>query len=610
MDLPLIVALASIVVLGMGAQWLSWRLRLPSILLLLLFGFAAGPTLRPDELFGDLLLPLVSLSVGLILFEGGMSLRLTELREIGATVRNLILVGGAVTWVVSAATGALWLGLDVRLALLLGAILVVTGPTVIIPLLRQIRPSRSVSSILRWEGILIDPIGATLALLVFEAILAGEAGAAATTIVIVILKTLAAGGLLGAAGAFSLTQTLKRFFIPDFLQSPAALAVVLAVFVAANQLQEGSGLLAVTVMGVLMANQRSVEIRHIAEFKENLQVLLISGLFIVLAARLSPADVAGLPLPSLAFVAALVLFARPAGVALATLGSKLSWRERLFLACVAPRGIVAAAVASVFTLRLTESASGLERAELVAPITFLVIIVTVALYGLSAPILARRLKLAQPDPQGVLILGAHSWARALAAQLQKEGFTVLLADGNWANVSAARMEGLNVYYGNVLSEQAEAEIDLAGIGRLLALSANEGINSLACMQFAHVLGRAHVFQLPSGGSTPTARGGIARRLQGRELFSPAATYWHLSGLFVQGAGLKRTDLTPEFDFEAFRKHYGEAAVPLAVVEPGAKLRFFTVDADLHPQPGHAVLSLVKAVPEAPVAPPEAAAVNA
>jgi NhaP-type Na+/H+ or K+/H+ antiporter len=285
----ILLSLASIIVLGIGAEWLAWRLRLPSILLLLIFGIVVGPVtgfLNPDALFGDLLLPVVSIAVAIILFEGGLNLRISELRQVGGVVRNLITIGVLVTWLIGAGAAHFLLGLNFALALLLGAILVVSGPTVIMPLLRHLRPSGQVGSILKWEGIVIDPIGAILAVLVFEAILAGGFREAAAVTVIGLLKTILIGGGIGMLGAMIMVLLLRRFWIPDFLHGAVSLTLVIAVFAGSNLLQTDSGLLAATVMGIYLANQRTVSVRHIVRFKENLRVLLISGLFILLAARL------------------------------------------------------------------------------------------------------------------------------------------------------------------------------------------------------------------------------------------------------------------------------------------------------------------------------------
>ena len=339
----------------MGAQWLAWRFRIPSILLLLAFGFVAGPAtglLDPDALFGELLFPVVSISVGLILFEGGLSLHLRDLRQIGGSLWNLITLGALVTWALATWAARAMLGLETGPALLLGAILVVTGPTVIGPLLRHVRPVGKVAAVAHWEGIVIDPVGAMLAVLVFEALPAASSagfGAAVRGAAFEMVATVLVGTLVGGIAAAATVVLLYRYWVPDFLQSPMLLMLVVTAFTASNVLQAESGLFTVTLMGVLLANQRYVPVKHIVEFKENLRVLLIASLFILLAARVSPDDFRELGWSGPAFVAFLVLVARPLSVLLATLGSSLTAKERVFLAWLAPRGIVAASVALTST---------------------------------------------------------------------------------------------------------------------------------------------------------------------------------------------------------------------------------------------------------------------
>lgn len=595
-----LIGLAGIVILGIAAQWVAWRLRLPAILLLLLLGFAAGPItgwIHPDELLGDLLFPVVSLSVALILFEGGMSLKLSELKEIGGALRNLILIGTLVTWAATASAAYFILGFDFMLALLLGAILVVTGPTVIVPLLRTVRPSGAVGPILKWEGMLIDPIGATLALLVFQAIIASERSEAVTAIALAVFRTIVGGTIIGVVAALLLAQMLRRYWIPDFLQSPFALMTAIGAFVLSNMIQEESGLLAVTVLGIALANQKIADIGHIIEFKENLRVLLISGLFIILAARLDWNDIQALSWRSLVFVGILIAVIRPLSVALSTLGTNLVWQERAFLAWLAPRGIVAAAVSSVFAIRLTEISPDFAAAADIAPVTFLVIVATVSIYGLTALPVARKLGVARPDAEGVLIIGAHYWARSLAAELGRLGFNVLLADNSWANIRAARMAGLRTYHGNILAEHVLDEIDLGGIGRIIGLTANDEINTLSTLHFAEVFGQAEVFQLPRGKDYDGPALGVPETLRGRELFGPDRTYEEISRSVAGGADVKSTSLSEEFGFDAFLNLYGKDAVPIAVVTKDNKLKFFTSIDPPKPQPGDSIVSFVREITE-------------
>lgn len=591
----LLVGLTSIVVLGIGAQWLGWQLRLPSILLLLLFGFLAGPVLGlidPDSVLGEVLFPVVSLSVAIILFEGGLTLRRDELPHIRGVLLRLISVGAVVTWAITAIAARTIVGLSWSLAILLGAILIVTGPTVIGPLLRQIKPKGQAGAVLKWEGILIDPVGAVLGVLVFEAILAGDLRTAPGMIILGVLETAVIGLVIGLVASLLMIALLRRYLIPDHLQNGVALLFIVAAFTLSNLLHHESGLLTVTVMGVVVANQRRITIRHIVEFKENLQVLLIGTLFILLSARIEPSALMGLGWESLLFVGVLILVARPLSVLVSTMGSAFSWKERLFLIWMAPRGIVAAAVASLFSFELVEL--GIEGADGLAALTFLVIVGTVTFYGLTAGPVARRLELAERDPQGVVIAGAHPLARAMAKALCAEGITARLLDTNWDNVRAGRMEGLEVFHGSAYSEEVLERLDLTGIGRMLAMTPNDEVNSLAALQFPEVFSRAEVYQLPLGtGSEEENELSLApRHLTGRILFGPNLNYSYLQEQFERGAEIKATPLTPQFTYEDMQAEYNGRAVPLFVVGPRNKLTIFTKDNRPAPQAGQTVISLV------------------
>jgi NhaP-type Na+/H+ or K+/H+ antiporter len=599
----ILVGLASIIVLGIAAQWLSWRIKLPSILFLLLVGFLAGPVvgfLEPDALLGDLLFPIVSLSVAIILFEGGLSLDIAELRVIGRVVRNLMTVGVVVTWLLTTTFAYVLLDLDLALSVLFGAILVVTGPTVIVPLLRHIRPNARVGSAVKWEGIVNDPIGAILAVLVFEAIVAGGFEAGLTVALMGMLKATFVGGGLGLLAAGSIVMLLKRYWIPDYLQNPMAVGLVILAFALSNQIQAESGLLAVTVMGAALASQKWVSIRHIVEFKENLRVLLISALFIVLAARLPLRDPDYWSAGSLAFLAVLIFVVRPVSVGVATARTKLDWNERLFLAGIAPRGIVAAAVASLFALELADS--GYAGAERLVPLMFLVIVGTVAAYGIFSPLLARWLSVATPNPQGMLLIGGAPWVQDVAALLKDRNIKVIIADSSWLNVTAARRRGLRAFYTNVLTEGAldEIELELDGVGRLLALTPNDEVNALSSLHFGDLFDRSHIYQLPPHATEREQRQrGIPQHLRGRFLFSRGVTHSVLSTRFQAGAVIKRNLLTAEFDFDAFKHRYGETAVPMFAIKESGEVVPFTVLNPPSPKPGFTLISMVKPVDQAP-----------
>ncbi len=587
-----LLGLTLILVIGVAARWLAWRLHLPAILLLLLCGIVAGPVtgfLQPDELFGNFLNPFVSLSVALILFEGGLSLNLRELKEIGGVVRNLILIGSLVTWAIASAAAWAIFGLDYRLALLLGAVFVVTGPTVVIPLLRHVRPSPRIRNTIKWEGILNDPVGAILAVLVFEAILATGGGGPQEGAIQFLYSVLTGIGV-GAAVAVLTLILLYFHWLPDFLDAGFTLAVVLGAFTLSNHFQPESGLLATTVMGIVLSNQRLTPVRHIVEFKEHLRILIISTLFIVLSARLQAADIYAVWKPALVFLAVLLFVARPASVWLACLGSKLKTNERRFLMWMAPRGIVAAAIASIFSERLTEA--GVSGAEELAPIAFIVIIGTVTIYGLTALPLANRLGLAEPSPQGFLFVGAHSWARRIALELQNAGFHVALAESNWEHVTAARQAGLPAYYGAVLSEGVLDEINLYGIGRLAAVTSNDEANALAALHFREDFGRSNVYQLPPERSDSGRRGVSPEHLQGRYLFHPDLTFAKLGKIFEAGAKIKTTPITEKFTYEKFKELYGNDTISLFLINKGESLSVIAAAQPVTPKPGQTLIAIV------------------
>lgn len=590
MSAHLLIGLTSILVFGVGAQWAAWRFKLPAILLLLISGILAGPVfnlLDPDVLMGDLLTPFISVSVAIILFEGGLSLRFSELKNVGGVIGNLVTIGVVLTWGVTAVSAFYLFQFGWELSILLGAILVVTGPTVIIPLLRQVRPSGQVGSILKWEGIVIDPIGAMLAVLVFEVLLSASGTSATSLAVMSIVKTVVFGTLVGLVGAAFIYFLLKRHMLPDYLQNPVALMVVVTVFTISNMLQHESGLWATTIMGIALANQRTAQIHHIVEFKENLRVLLLSALFILLAARVELDNLlANLNWEILAFLSILIFIARPISVYVSTLFSEVSWREKLFLSWMAPRGVVAASISSIFAISLAQN--GFEQADQLVPIVFIVIISTVVIYGIPASWVARKLGVAKPVPNGVLILGAHEWSIKIAKLIKDEGFKVLVADANWKHTLKARQKGLDTYHGNVLSEFALDEIDLDGVGRMLSLTPNDEVNSLAALRFGEVFDRSHVFQLPPNIRGRTENKEVTSHLSGRILFHDKLNFERLSKVFGSGNEIGVKEITNGDASNDFKEEAGESYIPLFLITSNNEIQPFTVNTPPVPTTGDKV----------------------
>ncbi len=347
-----------------------------------------------------------------------------------------------------------------------------------------------------------------------------------------------------------------------------------------------------TLMGMWLANMKGVDVRHILHFKENLSVLLISGLFILLAARLDLDAMLALGPLVLLLLLVIQFIARPLNVALSTAGSNLNWRERALLAWIAPRGIVAAAVSAIFAIRLDEA--GHQGALLLVPLTFAVIIGTVVLQSATARPLARLLKVAEPAPSGFLIVGANGPARALGKALQQLDSRVLLTDSSWENIRAARMEGLPTYFGNPASQHADAHLDLVGLGHLLTLSPSGELNTLATMRFRHEFGHQRMFSLASGQEnrrTDKHRASLEHR--GQLLGSQALTYTKLASLLGQGAELYTTHLTEGFGWEDYKALHGERATLLFARDSSDWVYVVTPDSALKPGPGWTLVALIQ-----------------
>ena len=599
----------------MLAQLVAWWIRVPSILLLLGFGVVLGFWMNPDEILFEIsdneslgpkiVFPLVSLAVAVILFEGGLSLRFSELKAAaGGAVVRLCSIGVLISWVLGSLLAWGLLGIQWKLAVLLGAVLVVTGPTVVAPLLRYIRPNRKIGSVVKWEGIIIDPVGAILAVLVFEQLFPhGHHAVEAVTAwdpLLGILKTAAIGIGIGCISGFVLAIVVKRYWLPDYLHGLAFLATALAMFALSNFLMEETGLVTVTVMGIFLANQKHLSIEHVVEFKENLGVFLISCLFIILGSRLDLAVLGQVGWRGALFVFLMIAIVRPVSVWAAMIKSGLKREEKIFLAFLAPRGIVAAAVVSVFALKILNNAEGDEKliadAEVLVPATFMLIVGTVAIYGLGAAPLARRLGLAESNPQGILFGGAAAWIRDIAVILKDAGYAVQLVDTNYRNISAAKMAGLSAHCKSILSEYAHEEIDMAGIGRFLALTKNDAVNAMAAADFSHFFGSQNVYRLLPRDVDKGARAKVGEVSKGRELFAETWGEDKFEEAYAQGFRPKLTRMTTEFTFEDFKARHGDGVVVILVIDKNGLVHINTADFDLEPLADQSVVALVKTEP--------------
>ena len=575
MEQGVAVAVLCIAVGGVAAQWLAWRLRLPAIVLLFAAGLVVGPGLQlltPSHSFGPSLRPIVQLAVAIIVFEGGLALDFRELRAAGEGVLRLTALALPLSWLL-ATLAAHWLAaMAWGPAVLFGAITVVTGPTVVLPLLRHVRLKRRSASFLKWEAIVNDPIGAILAALVLEVLVSGAGGLLAVRLVAGL--ALAVG--LGIGAGLLVRWAFARDQAPEVLKTPILLALALGVNATANLVMEDAGLVASTVFGVTLANLHVPGTSELRRFKEALVVLIVSALFITLTADLDRPTLARLSWPVAGLTLTMLVVVRPLTILVATARSGLTPQERLLTGWIAPRGIVAAAVAGVAGLRLQEA--GYPGAADVMPAVFALIAATMVLHGFTLGPLARRLNLRLGNAPGLAIVGASPWATDLARALQAADVPVLLIDTYPGALDAARELGIAVLQAEILSEHGEEQLQGRAVDYALAATPDEMYNGLVCTQLIPELGRQRVFQLAPASPLRDQTRAMGRELRGRFMGDPAVSFDTLEARFQQG----------------WRFAIGtaaEARAGLLVLSPSGALRFVTKEDGPQLEPDDRVLSL-------------------
>ncbi|NQZ43286.1 MAG: sodium:proton antiporter [Flavobacteriaceae bacterium] len=503
--------LAGIIILGIIAQWMAWRLKLPAILPLILIGLLVGPiaTLYTEDgskliepiwngtkgLFpGEGLYYFVSLAISIILFEGGLTLKRSEIKNVGPVITKLITLGSTVTFFGAGVAAHYIFGLSWQISFLFAALIIVTGPTVITPILRNIPLKKDVSAVLKWEGILIDPIGALVAVLVFEFISVGEGSAFTKTALIEFGKILLFGTTFGFTFAHALAFAIRKNLIPHYLMNVVSLSVVLLVFVESDIFAHESGLLAVVVMGMVLGNMNLPNLKELLYFKESLSVLLISILFILLAANINISDLELLYNWKTALLFASVVFIiRPLGVFLSTQGSGLKLNEKMFIGWVGPRGIVAAGIASLFGSKLL--VKGEPGAEYITPLVFMIVLGTVLLNATTARVFARIVGVFLSKSEGILIIGASKVSRLIASYLKKNNRHVVLIDNNQANIDMASKLGIEAMTANIYSDTLTDNIELNDMGYLMALTGNSDLNKFAINKFQKQFGENGAYRL-------------------------------------------------------------------------------------------------------------------
>ena len=566
-----VAAVACIGVLGVGAQWVAWRMQIPAIVLMLLAGILVGPVLgvlNPVQDLGSIMGPMISIAVAVILFEGGLSLNMHNLRDATQGVVRLVLVGAPLGWVLSTLALHYGAGLGWESSAVFGGIMIVTGPTVIAPLLRQAKLSRRPAALLQWEAIVNDPIGALAAVLAFEYVLVSRLVGTVEHAMLVLISGIVFATVLGVASGWGIATAFRRGWVPEYMKVPVLFVTLLAIFAASNLVLHESGLLAVTIMGMWIANANLPSYTELLRFKEHATVLLVSGVFILLAASLDFTTLAALDWRAVVFLAAVILLVRPLTVHGALLGTDIPWRERWLLALSGPRGVVLVAVAGLFGARLADV--GVQDAELIAPLAFVLVAVTVVVYGFSLKPLAHWLGLSSKQTAGVLIVGGTSWGTEFAKALQKNEIPVLITDRNMRNLRAARDHGVPMFFGDILSESAEHHVDLHPYQSVVLVTDNDAYNTLVTTDLAPEFGRNNVFQLFRE-KDGFSRYALPSTLGGRSLVGEK-TYGDLLALLRQGWEFRTTRFTDEYRYEDWQ-HTRPDAIHIALISQTGRSSF-------------------------------------
>jgi NhaP-type Na+/H+ or K+/H+ antiporter len=500
------IGIGTILALGIGAQWLGRAIGFPSILVLLIAGVLAGPVLGvvdPDEIFGESLFPVISLGVGLLLFEEGMKLHIGRLPPgTRRPVVGMLTIGASITGAVAAVAAWRIFGLDSDQAAVLGAVVIVSGPTVVGPILQIARPREPVNSILSFEGIITDPVGAMIGIAVLNVAVADHGPG--------LIMTAGLGLVCGLAGAAVLVLAMRLLLVPDDLEVAVAVGIAVVVFTVAEEFRDEAGLFATTVMGIALANQRRVPMERVREFGGTLGAVVLGSLFIVLAARVDLGDVVEFLPEALLFTAFLIVAVRPLATMIALYGTHRPFAEKVLIAGIAPRGVVAAATSSLFLLKFQEVDESFP--ELV-PVVFTVIFATAAVYGLSAPLLTRILDLYEQPPRGVAILGGQPWAIDLARCLAEQRVPVILLTDRPLPADQVP-DGVEAVSGDVDGEAAREA--LAGVGRTLVTAQSTDRRQLAGSLLTDRLGRESVRVIAPPEEAPAPVRGLrasARRLR-------------------------------------------------------------------------------------------------
>ncbi|WP_217586045.1 cation:proton antiporter [Lentibacillus saliphilus] len=572
-----LISIVVILALGTFSQWLAWRIQWPSIVIMSIGGLLIGPILgliNPQMALGELYSPLISLAVAVILFEGSSSLDIREIKGVSKSIFRIITFGAFLAWILGSLAAHFIAGLSLEISFIIGGLFIVTGPTVIIPLLRNAKLKPRTAAVLKWEGIIVDPAGPLLALFAYEVIKVLSSPDLEVTYLFYFFGGAFLAIILGYLTGMLMSIMAKKGLFPEYLKSPIILAAILLCFAGAETIMHETGMLAVTVMGLTMARMRRYvsSIGNVSHFVENISVVLTSTVFILLTASLSRETIAEVfTAPILGFVLAMLFIVRPLSIWLPTIGTELTRAEKTLIGWIAPRGIVALTVAGYFATILIND--GYEDASLLMALTFALVFITVCAHGFTLGPLAKKLKLANTEPPGVLIVGASSFSIAMATELHKLGTPVLIADSSEGRLGPAVQNGIDTYKGEILSEHAQYETDLTPYDTILAMTGDASYNALVSQSFAPEFGYNNTFSLPSARHAKDDPSELPLSVKAHLLFSETAVFTELNRKINTTYTL--TTYTIE-DEDAWNAHeLSEETTPLFIKKKSGTIVFMT-----------------------------------
>jgi NhaP-type Na+/H+ or K+/H+ antiporter len=590
MNLGILETLGIVFSLGITSQWLGWKLKIPVIILLTLSGILVGPVfglVNPHAVFGNLLHPLIELGVAIILFEGGLLLKASEYKKQSEGMKRLFSVSVLLNWGIGTLACYYIAGLSLNISLLICGLLIVTGPTVIMPALREARLKKRVSNYLKWEGIVNDPVGAILAILVYEYILFSSAYVTSGMLFVSLIKIVLIS--LGFSyGARWLTLWLtKKALIPEFLKLPFLVSSVIGLFALSESFQHGTGLMTVTLFGILLGNSDYSSLAEVKKLGESISIFTVSGVFIILSATMNMEIISMLQPVHYIFILLVAFVVRPISILISTIGSEMSFNERLLIGLYGPRGIVAASVAGAIGSKLTSQ--GIDEGKYILPIVFLVIIFTVVFHSFSLSPLANKLGLKNKGEHGVLIVGASVWSVQLAIKLRELKIPVLISDTSWYKLTRARIRGIDFHHGQAIADYDGGQVDLTEINYLIAANEDDHYNSLVCNKFSHVLGKEHVYQIAIHDATFRQQHGLGQRDICFLHRPDVGRYENLNTKYHEGWNFKSIEITEEFSLEDFKADEDNKDVILfAIVDDSRIVEFITPDHKLRTTTGNLI----------------------